>query len=35
VRLDLDVSGYLTDSVRFYERRGSEDTGGLLYRLRL
>lgn len=34
-RLDLDVSASLTDSVRFYARRGYEDTGSLLYRLRL
>jgi GNAT superfamily N-acetyltransferase len=34
-RIDLDVSAYLTDSVRFYARRGYEDTGSLLYRLRL
>jgi len=34
-RLDLDVSASLTDSVRFYARRGYEDTGSLFYRLRL
>jgi len=34
-RIDLDVSASLTDSVRFYVRRGYEDTGSLLYRLRL
>lgn len=34
-RIDLDVSAYLTDSVRFYARRGYADTGSLLYRLRL
>ncbi len=34
-RLDLDVSAALTDSVRFYARRGYADTGSLFYRLRL
>ena len=34
-RLDLDVSASLRDSVRFYARRGYEDTASLLYRLRL
>lgn len=34
-RLDLDVSASLTDSVRFYARRGYADTKSLLYRLRL
>lgn len=34
-RLDLDVSASLIDSVRFYARRGYEDTGSVLYRLRL
>ena len=34
-RIDLDVSASLTDSVRFYARRGYVDTASLLYRLRL
>jgi GNAT superfamily N-acetyltransferase len=34
-RIDLDVSASLTDSVRFYARRGYADTGSVLYRLRL
>jgi len=34
-RIDLDVSASLTDSVRFYARRGYEDTGSVLYRRRL
>lgn len=35
VRLDLDVSSSLPDSIRFYKRHGYRDTGSTLYRLPL